>query len=66
MGLEIGRDFVRGEHRYELLTSSEIDEAVAQEKVVVLPIGSVEQNGHDLPRRDGHAEPPSFELPFGF
>lgn len=45
----IDRDFVRGEHRYELLTWPEINEAVAQEKVVVLPIGSVEQHGHHLP-----------------
>ena len=45
----IERDFVRGEHRYELLTWPEINEAVAQEKVVVLPIGSVEQHGHHLP-----------------
>ena len=39
------------EHRYELLTWPEINEAVAQEKVVVLPIGSVEQHGHHLPAR---------------
>ena len=49
MSAEVDGDFVRGEHRYELLTWPEINEAVAQEKVVVLPIGSVEQHGHHLP-----------------
>ena len=40
---------VRGEHRYERLTWPEINEAVRQRKVVVLPVGSVEQHGHHLP-----------------
>lgn len=40
---------VRQQYRYELLTWPEINEAVEQEKVVILPIGSVEQHGHHLP-----------------
>ncbi len=46
---EVDAEAVRGQHRYELLTWPEINEAVAQEKVVVLPVGSVEQHGHHLP-----------------
>ena len=46
---EVDPERVRGEHRYELLTWPEIDEAVTQAKVVVLPIGAVEQHGHHLP-----------------
>lgn len=38
----------RDEYRYELLTWPEINEAVAQEKVVVLPVGAIEQHGHHL------------------
>jgi creatinine amidohydrolase len=48
-GADVDPGYVRGEHRYEHLTWPEVDEAVAQEKVVVLPIGSVEQHGHHLP-----------------
>jgi creatinine amidohydrolase len=40
---------VRDEHRYELLTWPEIKLAVAQEKVVILPIAAIEQHGHHLP-----------------
>jgi creatinine amidohydrolase len=46
---EIDAEAVRRQHRYELLTWPEINEAVAQRKVVVLPVGSVEQHGHHLP-----------------
>jgi len=42
-------DAVRQQYRYELLTWPEINEAVRQEKVVVLPVGSVEQHGWHLP-----------------
>lgn len=40
---------VRDQYRYELLTWPEIKLAVAQEKVVILPIAAVEQHGHHLP-----------------
>ncbi len=40
---------VRQQYRYELLTWPEINEAVRQEKVIVLPVGSVEQHGWHLP-----------------
>ena len=46
---EVDPAAVRQQYRYELLTWPEINEAVAQAKVVVLPIGSVEQHGHHLP-----------------
>jgi creatinine amidohydrolase len=46
---EPDHDFVRGEHRYEALTWPEIKLAVAQEKVVILPIAAIEQHGHHLP-----------------
>ncbi len=45
----VDAEAVRREHRYEHLTWPEINEAVAQEKVIVLPIGAVEQHGHHLP-----------------
>ncbi|MEX2540736.1 MAG: creatininase family protein [Trueperaceae bacterium] len=38
------------EHRYEALTWPELDEAIAQAKVIVLPVGSTEQHGHHLPQ----------------
>jgi creatinine amidohydrolase len=37
------------EYRYELLTWPEINDAVAQRRVVILPVGSVEQHGRHLP-----------------
>ncbi len=40
---------VAQQYRYELLTWPEINEAVAANKVVVLPVGSTEQHGHHLP-----------------
>lgn len=40
---------VKDEYRYERLTWPEINGAVEQQKVVVLPVGSVEQHGHHLP-----------------
>ena len=45
----VDREAVRRQHRYEALTWPEINEAIAQEKVIVLPVGSVEQHGHHLP-----------------
>lgn len=42
-------EMVRAEHRYEALTWPEIKLAVAQEKVVILPIAAIEQHGHHLP-----------------
>lgn len=46
---EVDTNAVRQQYRYELLTWPEINEAVRQQKVVVLPIGSVEQHGWHLP-----------------
>ncbi len=43
------RDAVAREYRYEYLTWPEINDAVALNKVVVLPVGSTEQHGHHLP-----------------
>jgi creatinine amidohydrolase len=40
---------VRQEYRYEALTWPEINEAIRQQKVAVLPVGSVEQHGYHLP-----------------
>ncbi|MCC6791759.1 MAG: creatininase family protein [Thermomicrobiales bacterium] len=40
---------VRNQHRYELLTWPEINEAVRQEKVVILPVAATEQHGYHLP-----------------
>ena len=46
----VDAEAVRRQHRFhELLTWPEINEAVAQAKVVVLPVGSVEQHGYHLP-----------------
>ncbi len=42
-------EMVRAEHRYENLTWPEMKLAVAQEKVVILPIAAIEQHGHHLP-----------------
>ena len=39
----------RDEYRYEKLTWPEIDDAVAMEKVCIVPCGAVEQHGHHLP-----------------
>jgi len=40
---------VERQFRYELLTWPEINDAVALNKVVVLPVGATEQHGHHLP-----------------
>ncbi|HET7264116.1 MAG TPA: creatininase family protein [bacterium] len=40
---------VADEYRYEHLTWPEINDAVAMNKVIVLPVGSTEQHGHHLP-----------------
>jgi creatinine amidohydrolase len=45
----VDSELVRHEHRYEHLTWPEVKEAVAQAKVVVLPVGAIEQHGHHLP-----------------
>jgi len=47
--VQVDPNFVRQEHRYEALTWPEINEAVAQKKVVILPVAAVEQHGHHLP-----------------
>ena len=46
---DVDPEVVRVEHRYEKLTWPEINEAIAQNKVVVLPVGSIEQHGYHLP-----------------
>ena len=46
---DVDPEVVRAEHRYEKLTWPEINEAIAQNKVVVLPVGSIEQHGYHLP-----------------
>lgn len=42
-------DRVTREYRYELLTWPEINEAVRQQKAVIVPVGTIEQHGHHLP-----------------
>lgn len=42
-------DFVRNEYRYDQLTWPQINAAVEQRKVVILPVGSTEQHGYHLP-----------------
>ena len=49
MTAEVDPESVRQEYRYEHLTWPEINKAVAQEKVVVLPVAAIEQHGHHLP-----------------
>ncbi len=46
---DVNPETVRRNHRYERLTWPEINEAVRQEKVVILPVGSTEQHGYHLP-----------------
>ena len=46
---EANSDDVRTEHRYEALTWPEMNLAVQQEKVVILPVAAIEQHGHHLP-----------------
>ncbi|UCH24281.1 MAG: creatininase family protein [Trueperaceae bacterium] len=41
---------VASEYRYEKLTWPDINEAVAQQKAIILPVGSVEQHGYHLPQ----------------
>ena len=40
---------VRDEYRYNRLTWEDMNEAIAMQKVVVLPTGSTEQHGKHLP-----------------
>ena len=40
---------VAAEYRYNRLTWPEMNEAIAMQKVVILPTGSTEQHGHHLP-----------------
>lgn len=42
-------DTVRDEYRYDHLTWPQINTAVEQRKVVILPVGATEQHGHHLP-----------------
>ena len=37
------------EHRYNRLTWAEMNDAIAMQKVVILPTGSTEQHGRHLP-----------------
>lgn len=47
--MEAGAKPVAEQYRYELLTWPEMNDAVKLKKVVVLPVGSIEQHGHHLP-----------------
>jgi len=49
MVFECDPEMVKNEYRYERLTWPEMNSAIEQEKVIVLPIGSIEQHGHHLP-----------------
>lgn len=46
---ELDLDWVRSQYRYESLTWPELDAAVGMNKVVVIPVGSIEQHGYHLP-----------------
>ena len=46
---ERSTESVASQYRYDLLTWPEINEAVAMKKVVVLPVGAIEQHGQHLP-----------------
>jgi creatinine amidohydrolase len=46
---EIDLEWVRQQYRYETLTWPELDAAAGMDKVVVIPVGSIEQHGHHLP-----------------
>src|SRR5207302_9080483 len=46
---ERSTESVASQYRYDLLTWPEINEAVAMKKVVVLPVGAIEQHGPHLP-----------------
>jgi len=45
----VNSEDVKNEYRYEHLSWPEISVAVEQQKVIVLPIGSIEQHGYHLP-----------------
>jgi creatinine amidohydrolase len=46
---EIDLEWVRQQYRYETLTWPELDASAGMGKVVVMPVGSIEQHGHHLP-----------------
>jgi creatinine amidohydrolase len=46
---EVDPAFVRSEYRYEKLTWPEINEAIEQQKAIILPVAATEQHGHHLP-----------------
>jgi creatinine amidohydrolase len=46
---QVDAEAVRRQYRYELLTWPEINEAVAQNKTIVLPVAATEQHGYHLP-----------------
>jgi creatinine amidohydrolase len=46
---KVDAEAVRRQYRYELLTWPEINEAVAQNKTIVLPVAATEQHGYHLP-----------------